>query len=79
MIVAFSSYEAEYITLNKAGKKAILLQKILKELGFIDYSPFPILIYKDNQENIVFAKNPEFHCRTKHINIQYHWIQDVIS
>ena len=77
-VVALSSCEAEYIALNEAGKEAIWLQRILKELGLINYSPSPTLIYEDNQGTIALAENPEFHRRTKHIDIRYHWVRDAI-
>ena len=78
-VVALSSCEAEYIALNEAGKEAIWLQRILEALGLIDYSPSPTLIYEDNQGTIALAENPEFHRRTKHIDIRYHWIRDAIG
>ncbi|GMF50562.1 unnamed protein product [Phytophthora lilii] len=32
-----------------------------------------VKIYEDNQGSIALAKNPEFHKRTKHIDIRYYW------
>ena len=42
----------------------------------IDYKP-TILI--DNEAVRKLAENPEFHKRTKHIDIMYHYIRDVVS
>ena len=78
LVVALSSCEAEYIALNEAGKKVIWLQKILKELGLIKYLPSPILIYEDNQGTIALAKNPEFYRQKKLIDIQYHWVRNIV-
>ncbi len=79
-VVALNSFQAEYIALIEADKEAIWLQRILKEIRFIDYSPLLILIYDNNQGTIAFPKNPEFHCRTKHIDIRrYHWKGDAIG
>lgn len=47
-VVALNLCEAEYIALNKAGKEAVLPQRILKKLRLINYSPSPTLIYEDN-------------------------------
>lgn len=77
-MVALSSYEAEYIALNEARKEAVWLQRILRELGPIRYSPSPTLIHEDNQGTIALAENPEFHRRTKHIDIRYHWVRDAV-
>lgn len=78
-VVALSSCEAEYIALNKAGKEAIWLQYIWKELGLIAYSPSPTLVYEDNRGTIALAINPEVYRRTQHIGIRYQWIWYAIS
>ena len=36
----------------------------------------PIAIYTDSQSAISLAKNPIFHNRTKHIDIQYHFVRE---
>lgn len=33
----------------------------------------------DNQGSLALAKNPEFHSRTKHIEVQYHWIRELVE
>ena len=77
-VVALSSCEAEYIALNEAGKEAIWLQIILKEPELIDCSTSPTQVYEDNQGTIALEEIPEFHRRTKPIDIQYHWIRDAV-
>jgi hypothetical protein len=42
-----------------------------------DYTP--TLIYEDNQSCIALAKNPVHHARTKHIDIQHHFIRDKVD
>jgi len=39
----------------------------------------PLLIRADNQSCIALARNPEFHARTKHIDIQYHFIREKVE
>jgi hypothetical protein len=39
-------------------------------------SPAPVLIFCDNQSAIRRVKNPEFHQRTRHINVRYNFIRD---
>lgn len=75
--VALSSCEAEYIALTQASKEAVWLQLLLRELGVQGNDPVEILV--DNQGAIALARNPEFHTRTKHIDIQYHYIRQEIG
>jgi len=36
------------------------------------------ILFTDSQSAIQLAKNPEYHARTKHIDIQYHYVRDNI-
>ena len=38
-----------------------------------------MVIYEDNQSVIALTKNPIHHTRMKHIDIQYHFIQDKVE
>ncbi|GMF64476.1 unnamed protein product [Phytophthora fragariaefolia] len=38
-----------------------------------------VKIYEDNQGAIALAKNPEFHKRTKHIDIRYHFVREKVE
>ena len=51
---------------------------MLKDLGITNIIDRNI-IYEDNQGAITLAKNPEYHARTKHIDIQYHFIREYIE
>jgi hypothetical protein len=75
--VALSSTEAEYIAASYTAKEAIWLRHLHTELGLDISSPTPIHI--DNQSAIVIARNPEFHDQTKHIEVRYHFLRQVIE
>ena len=38
-----------------------------------------IKVYEDNQGETALAKNPEFHKRTKHIDIRYHFVHEKVE
>ena len=38
-----------------------------------------VKIYEDNQGSIALAKNPEFHKRTEHIDIRYHFVREKVE
>uniref|UniRef100_A0AAV1T0V2 CCHC-type domain-containing protein n=1 Tax=Peronospora matthiolae TaxID=2874970 RepID=A0AAV1T0V2_9STRA len=77
-IVALSSTEAEYMALTEAVQEAIWLKAFLHELGEMN-SDEAVKIYEDNQGSIALAKNPEFHKRTKHIDIRYHFVREKVA
>ena len=39
----------------------------------------PISIYGDNTGAIALAKNLEFHARTKHIGVRYHFLREEVD
>jgi hypothetical protein len=39
----------------------------------------PAIIDADNKSAIAIASNPEYHARTKHIDIQYHFVSEKTS
>ena len=68
--VTLSTCEAEYIGQTNATKEAIWLRRLLNEIRpETANEPQATIIYCDNQGAIALAKNPQFHARTKHIDI----------
>jgi len=39
----------------------------------------PMVVNADNQGSIALVKNPVFHDRSKHIDIQYHYTRDLVK
>jgi hypothetical protein len=75
--VALSTTESEYMALLHALKEQIWLLRFLKEIGY-NISDQNV-IYCDNQSAIALAHNPEHHARTKHIDIQYHFVRNCVE
>lgn len=76
--VSLSSCEAEYMALVETAKEAVWCARFLAELGYRK-GESPVLLRADNQGSISLSKNPEFHKRTKHIEIKWHWIREVVE
>ena len=74
--VALSSTEAEYIALTQAVKEVLWLRTLFSEIGAPKHAREISQISSDNQGAIALAKNPGFHARSKHIDIQYHFIRE---
>ena len=74
--VSRSSTEAEYRAIASAASEVTWLVRLLEELGIKDLKP--ITLHCDNQSSIHIAKNPIFHERTKHIEIDCHFTREKI-
>jgi len=75
--ISRSSAEAEYRSLATLSYELQWLKYLLSDLG-IDH-PQPITIYCDSQAAIPIAENPVFHERTKHIEIDCHFVSEKIK
>lgn len=53
------------------------MDRLLKENGLVEPAPIPLSC--DNQSAIRLVKNPEFHQRTKHIDIKYHFVRETLN
>lgn len=71
-VVARSGVEAEYKAMEHTVCELMWIQKLLQELG-ISFEKH-IAIYCNNQVAIHIANNPIFHQRTKHIEMDYHFM-----
>ncbi|GAB2302035.1 hypothetical protein Dimus_038790 [Dionaea muscipula] len=74
--VALSTTEAEFIAATEASKELLWMKRFFTELG-IEQEKF--VLHCDSQSAIHLAKNSSFHCRSKHIDVRYHWIRDVVA
>ena len=75
--IALSTTEAEYMATTQAAKEAIWLRQLLADVGFTQDMASPIA--SDNQGSIALAKNPKHHSRTKHIDVQHHFIREKVE
>ncbi|GAA0164728.1 transmembrane signal receptor [Lithospermum erythrorhizon] len=71
-----SSAEAEYRAMAQASAEVTWLVRLLADLGVCNLTP--VTLYYDNNSAIHIAKNPIFHERTKHIDIDCHFTRDKI-
>ena len=72
--LALSSTEAEYRVLSKAACNITYFRRLLEELKIGSSSPTPI--FCDNISSIKLVRNPLMHQRTKHIELEHHYIRE---
>ncbi|KAH9687281.1 hypothetical protein KPL70_014707 [Citrus sinensis] len=75
-IIALSTTEAEYMAITEAVKEAIWLQGLLENLGLAQEH---INVYCDSQSAIHLTKNQVYHARTKHIDVQFHFVREIVD
>ena len=75
-VVALSTTEATYIAAKKTCKEMLWMQRFLKELGI---KQDKYVLHYDSESTIHLAKNPAYHSKTKHIDVRYHWIRQVLD
>ncbi|KAH9717374.1 hypothetical protein KPL71_021787 [Citrus sinensis] len=74
--VALSITEAEYMAITEVVKEAIWLQGLLENLGLAQEH---INVYCDNQSAIHLTKNQVYHVRTKHIDVRFHFVREIVN
>lgn len=75
--VSRSSAKAEYISVGSAVSEVVWLLGLFTELGVA--IQIPVTVLRDSKSAIQLAANPVFHERTKHIEINCHFIRDKIK
>jgi hypothetical protein len=75
--VSLSTVQVEYIALCVAVRETVWLRKLLEDLfgHEIDSS----IIHCDNQSCVKLSENLMFHDKSKHIEIKYHYIGDMVE
>ena len=79
--VSTSTTEAEYISLSEASKQGQWLRALIREIQYAEFLPSTLAtpIFSDNQGCIALARDPVAHSRTKHIDVRYHYIRELVS
>jgi hypothetical protein len=74
--IVMSTTKVEYIAVIEAVKEALWLTSLVRELGILQVG---ISLYCDCQSAIYLAKNRVYHARTKHIDVRFHKIKELVA
>ena len=75
-VTALSTIEAEYIASTCACQEAAWLKRLCSDSG---YDGGRIIVFYDSQSAICLAKSLTFHARKGNIDIQYHFVCDMVE
>lgn len=78
-ITATSSTEVECIGYALACKEAVWLRRLLMELKYHGDDVQQVLLYVDNQPALALTLNPLHHARTKHFEVQWHYVHEQVQ
>ena len=76
-IIALLTTEAEYVAITHGAKEALWLRSLLSQL--FDTVLDPMTLFSDNQSAIQLMKDHQYHARTKHIDIWFHFIRYIME
>lgn len=69
--------ESEYVAATHAAKEALWLWSLMLQIFQIE--PITTTLFSDNQSAIALLKDHQYHARTKHINIRFHFIHYTVD
>jgi hypothetical protein len=73
-VVALSNAEAEFRRMAKGLCELLWIKRLLAELGFTPNSKMEL--FYDNKAAIAISHNPVQHNRTKHVEVDQHFIKE---
>ena len=76
-IVTLSTTEAEFVAAAGSSCQAIWMQRVLKKIGYKGSET--TLIFCDNSSTIKLSKNPVMHGKSKHIDVRYHFLRELVN
>ena len=75
--MALNTTEAKYVATCSTSCEEVWLRKLLYDL--FDLQLDATCIYCDNRSCVKLSENPVFHDKSKHIEIKYHYIRDMVQ
>lgn len=75
--VARSSAEVEYLAMASTATELTWLSFLLRDLGI--FQAQPATLFCNNISALHMIVNPVFHARTKHIEIDYHFVHEKVA
>ena len=75
VMVATSTTESEIVAATEGAKEVIWLKRLFCDILKLKHTP---VLQVDNSATVKLAQNPEFHRRTKHIDVKYFFVREKV-
>ena len=75
--VSLSSSEVEYIALSEAVKEVMIIMQLLGSMKIM--VKYPVMLRVDNAGAIFMSSNITTTCHTKHVGIQYKYVNEYVE
>ena len=76
-MVALSTTEAEYVAATLCACQCVWLGRLLEKIGVKEKTK--VVIMCDNNSTMQLSKHPVFHGRSKHIDVKFHFLRDLVN
>jgi hypothetical protein len=76
-VVTLSTTEAEFVAAASSACQVVWLRRILTILN--QEQSNPTVVFCDNISAIKLSKNPVMHGRSKHIDVRFHFLRDLVK
>ena len=76
-IISLSTTESEYIVATYAAKEALWLCQLISQIFSVSLET--TTLFSDNQSAIALTKEHQYHARTKHIDVRFHFIRWIVE
>ena len=77
--IALLTMEAEFVALSIALQEGVWLRIFLEHLINKVDTIEPVLVNCDSPTTIAYTKDPKFHAKTKHKDIKYNFMKDMVA
>ncbi|KGQ02249.1 Retrovirus-related Pol polyprotein from transposon TNT 1-94 [Beauveria bassiana D1-5] len=77
--VATSTMDAEYNAAAEAAKEAVWIRNFINDLRIPGVHIDTVPLYIDNNSALKLTRNPEFHNRSKHIDVKHHFVREKVE
>lgn len=71
--------DAECVACAEAAKEAMWIRNFINDLRIPGVNIDTVPLYIDNNSALKLTRNPEFHSRSKHIDVKHHFVREKVE